>query len=63
MALLMKLSTLAPAAQEATAYYVGDHGVMVRSQPREFVLGRLYGNRRVDIQYVRSSRTAKFGLR
>ena len=52
LALFAGLAILAPTTQAATAYYVRVNDVMVRSQPGEFAMGRLYTNQRMDIQYV-----------
>ncbi|HEX8136783.1 MAG TPA: hypothetical protein VF544_04255 [Pyrinomonadaceae bacterium] len=52
LALLAGLAILTPTAQAAKAYYVRVNDVLVRSQPGEFAMGRLYTSQRMDIQYV-----------
>lgn len=52
LALLAGLVALAPNTQAATAYYVSVNDVLVRSQPGEFAMGRLYSSQRMDFQYV-----------
>jgi hypothetical protein len=54
-ALFAELVALSRGANAATAYYVSASSVYVRSQPGEYVMGRLYYGQRMDIQHIDSN--------